>query len=478
MATRYRQVADPSVLVGHFRLSKNRPALDGWPRATAGGWYLDVEPSLPVREVAVGSETVGWMLGYPVAADGGLADPRIQLSSAGEEAEEQIFAFSGRFVAILVKVGRPRVYLDPLGTYGVLYSPDTETVSSSTFLVSDVPDDRIDLLEAVGMPGKEFIFPFGLTGRKNVDFLMPNHFLDLKTFTIERHWPKGPITREAEGDGPVAEILHRLQKNISAVAKAGPLQMSLTAGRDSRMLLAAARDLVEDITLITFAIDDAVGRPDANIAPRIARTLGLRHRLLAAETPSRHDMDLFVYRTSCQVDEPRGVRLLRPMSRLDPAQPYLMGVGGELGRESYWLPGDSEDMEFGVEELLRHKKIPPLPEIVDRAEAWLDGLPQVDPLLALDLFQIERGFGGWSGFLMYGFPDAGSYQFMPYSDRALLHAMARLPANFRVEQRLPEKIFELAWPELADFPYNEVAFGWHGAYQQLRKTARKLLKGR
>lgn len=416
------------------------------------------------------------MLGYPVASDGRFAGPQIPLAADGDEAEREIYSYAGRFVAILAAGGTPRVYLDPLGTYGVMFSAETETVSSSTFLVSDAADDRVELLEAVGMPGKEFVFPFGMTGRATVDYLMPNHFLDLETFGIERHWPKGPIERQSDAHGLVDEILQGLRKNIEAVAQGGPFQMSLTAGRDSRMLLAAARDFVDAVTLVTFAIEDSVGRPDTNIAPRIAARLGLRHRVLAAEMPNRRDIDLFVYRTSCHVDEPRGVQLLGPMARLEPTQPYLMGIGGELGRESYWLPGDTEEMLLGVDGLLEHKKIPPWPEFINRAEAWLDGLPGVDPLYALDLFQIERGLGGWSGFLMYGFPNAGAYQFMPYCDRALLSAMARLPADFRMQQRLPEMIFEMAWPELADFPYNEVAFGWAGAYRRLRKVAKRVLR--
>jgi hypothetical protein len=251
--------------------------------------------------------------------------------------------------------------------------------------------------------------------------------------------------------------------------------MSITAGRDSRMMLAAARPLIDNINLVTLAINDRIGRPDTNVAPRIARATGARHRVIHCRRPSRNGVALWVYRTGCMVDELRGLRLIRAMRKLDPTQPYVMGSGGESGRAEYWRAGDTEDTAIDGEGLVGRTNTRLHPEVHRRANKWLETLPVRNALTILDVFQIEYD-AGWLGFLMYGYPDAGRYHFFPYSDRRVLEAMLRLPGEYRWKQRLADDIVSMEWPELGAFPYNEAAFGVLGMYRRARHWARETFK--
>ncbi|NIA25996.1 MAG: hypothetical protein GWP04_10580 [Gammaproteobacteria bacterium] len=485
LPSRYEGLFDVTELVGQFRVSSDSLEVpNGWREHRIGPWQLVHDRAIPARRIIMEDRVIGWLVGYPVSPEGtmviGDLDWSFENGDAGheEEVEQILYSHGGRFVAFLFAPHRPRVYVDPMGSLGVLFSADQRIVASSPFLIprTSPPDDRTELVQALGVPGSEAIYPFGLTPRASIDYVMPNHYLDLTDWTVKRHWPTGDIEYVEDPATMVREIMRGIRKNIGAVVRSGPAQMSLTAGQDSRALLACSREYLDDITFITFSLSDTIGRPDRNVAPRIARSLGLSHRLIRASKHTRLDDARWVYRTGCIVDEPRGRRLIRAMDRLDPNKPYLLGTSGEVARGLYWRSDDTPSTPLTAESVLKRKKIVPHPEILARARRWLEELPVHDTRTKLDLLQIERGLGGWNGFLMYGFPHAGRYHLFPYNDRGIFGAMLRLPPEYRRNQLLVHDIIAATWPELRRFPFNEGTFGVYGAYQRFRRFAKKVLR--
>jgi len=423
------------------------------------------------------------MVGYPVSPEGELVMNDLEWdtgpgAASDEEVEHLLYTYSGRYVALLCGGNLARVYVDPIGSLGVLYCPSQGIVTSSMFLIPESADtgDRTELVNVLGIPGSEAIYSFGLTPRESVDYLLPNHYLDLSDWTVHRHWPAGDFDYAQDPASVVAEIAGGVRKNVRAIVRNGPVQMSLTAGRDSRMMLACSREMVGDITFVTIALNDRMGFVDRNVAERMAHRMGLRHRLLRAGAPSTREAALWVYRTGCMVDEPRGIRALGAMGMLDATQPYLMGIAGELGRESYWLERDRADTHIGPGELLDRKGTPRHPEILRRATKWFEELPVRNALTTLDLHQIERGLGSWHGFLMYGFPGTARFHSFPYNDRRVFEAMLRLPADYRWSQLLTRDLIASEWPELAAFPYNEAAYGAYGALTRTRRYVGRQLR--
>lgn len=474
---------DVSDLAGQYRLSRTSlPAPPGWLRQEIRGWQLIHEPSLPALPIIAENTPVGWMLGHPVGPDGRLIRDRIVWPAVGNQPdyrriEEDIYSHAGRYVALLLFPSGPRVYLDPMGSIGVQFCPMQKIVSSSPFLIPYTADtrDRGDLIEAISAPGSHLFVPFGLTPRHGIDWLLPNHYLDLTDWTTHRHWPDDAIDPSGDPRPLVDRIVSALEKNLAAVIQEGPVQMSLTAGRDSRTLLAVAREYISSITFVTLSLPDPIGRTDRNVAPRIARAMNLRHRMLRHRRASPVDMERYAYRTGCMVRDPRAQRAVRTMGQLNPEEPYVMGLGGEVGRANHWRADDHPTAQLSPEQYLMRRNIPPLAEIVRRGRHWFDHLPSTNTLTVLNLLEIELETGGYDSWYAFGFPGAGRFHFHPFNDRTIFDAMLRLPPAYAREQRLTDDIVALRWPELAKFPYNEPGFGPYGFYRRARRRVRRVV---
>ena len=125
------------------------------------------------------------------------------------------------------------------------------------------------------------MYPLGLTPRDGVERVLPNHFLDLSDWTLVRRWPTAPLVFDADPvtvQHMVGEVTRRA---IAALARDHVLQSPLTAGRDSRALLACARGMADRMTLFTAELPrELVGWRDVTVATAIARRFGLRHVVL------------------------------------------------------------------------------------------------------------------------------------------------------------------------------------------------------
>ena len=274
--------------MGQFRLSEaaiETPA--GWREEVIESWHLVHDRAPPVMHITSEGDPVGWILGQPVVETGTLLTVDFEVSSrsrtVGSDLVESLLDdFAGSFAVIIVGLDVPRLYLDGTGSMGVVFSADQEIAASSLFLISytDPDDDRLALVRGRGAFGYDPHLHYGLTVRSSVDWVPPNHYLDLVEWRAVRYWPPDEFSFTTDIEKTVAFVADRLSRNIRAVVETGSSQMSLTAGEDTRLLLACARDLVTGIEFVTHAIPDHSGRIDVSAARHIARTMKLRHRVV------------------------------------------------------------------------------------------------------------------------------------------------------------------------------------------------------
>ncbi len=466
---------------GQFILSKCEKCLPNkWETRDIGDWFLASHKTLPVIELSrANGRATGWLLGYPITENAEMLTSNLVLRDdlcIAEQFESWLCSLSGRFACIYLGAETQRLYLDSCGSLAVVYSTNRQSVASTTTLVGDMEaDGDHELINALGMPESDAWYPSGLTPMKNVRRLLPNHYLDLEKWTPVRHWPRPcDLERKTDFESTVQEVVHGLKKNIVAVSKQFPLQMSLTAGRDSRMLLACSRDVLHRIKFHTgvwvpSGVDSAIGW-------QLAKGLKLNHVTLGVKLATQEELDDWQIRTGhCVSGE---IWRIHPTSRkIDAHRAFLPGCAGEVGRAYYWRDGDEKLPGFTAPEILKRTKLPQFSRILSETELWLDEISGLEWNTILDLTYIEQRLGCWAGPLQYGQDGMHKARLFPFNDRSIFRAILNSPVEPRRKQLLAEEVLACEWPELLELPFNKLT-GAAGIFQSWRNMIYALASDR
>lgn len=455
---------DPSRLLGHFALGRSLPPEPPrWQRRQVGGWTLVHEPSLPALELHDSDGVpIGWVVGHLIdlqaetLVTGPLRAPVDgEAGAAGPSFEDWLYEFAGRFVVIVLGP-RPRLYPDGGASLPVLFSAALERAASSPFLLS-APDGTIPdspLVDMLSLFEADSCFTLGATSHAQADLLLANHVLSLDCWEQSRIWP--PAHFDFDDVGSLVErVATTLEKTISSVTATGCPNVGLTAGGDCRVFVACSRRVLDRVRFFTAAFPDELGVIDLATAPTLAERFCLQHRILPWLEPSLADIELFMYRTGCLAGEQRGRRAAPTYNQLGGSEVYISSVGAEISRAIGRQHFDKVNVRLTPRALIMRFGLELNLEYLRRAADWLAKLPEgLSRLNALTLFYAEMDNYAWGGPLTTAYPEAYSFALYPYTHRAVLDAIFRLPNDYRLSGRLREDIIAARWPELLKVPIN------------------------
>ncbi|MBK8211773.1 MAG: hypothetical protein IPK78_19290 [Rhodospirillales bacterium] len=168
------------------------------------------------------------------------------------------------------------------------YASDPALLADLLNLKPDPEAEKFLQLIKIGMGMREYYFPGDVTRYAEVKHLQANHFLDLKEHSHHRFFPCDPIEEQ-----PLEDVAHRaatmLRNIVEGAHERFPLALALTAGMDSRLVLAATKSISQNVLYYTIAHplrmkDQAVpsSDPDIKIAARLCAKLGLSHQVVPA----------------------------------------------------------------------------------------------------------------------------------------------------------------------------------------------------
>lgn len=483
-------------LPGQFILGKTEDFVpEGWIIESSGSWILGRHPSLPrIRLLGNGDRTIGWILGYPIDGNGVLFGERDTIAvpwlSGWQESrvEQFVYGFGGRFLAVFVDSPRMRLYLDPCGSLSVVYSAHSQVVASTPNLIpyEDATRDQVDLIRDIGIPLTNAMYPLGLTPRFNIERLLPNHYLDLSDWKASRHWPKQPLRHEGSVDGAIAAVSTITKRNIAAVVSRYPAYLRLTAGGDSRMLLACARDVADRLELLTVPIQDEGAIIDVDIARKIAKRFRMRHFVPRFQEPKEEDLDEWMYRIGYSTGELRGWQAATMFKQANPAYAQLDGAIGALERGAWYIRGDTVSSRITPERLQSHCGGPGNAQTLARLQKWLETVPADNALQILDIFYLEQRLGCWGGVFPYSEGGNPGPVIFPMCHREVIERMLTLPLQYILSgfylyelthtgpPPFMQAIIEREWPELLAWPFNKPT-GLMRLALAARRARRKLM---
>lgn len=442
-----------------------------------GDFWLSVGPSLPMISVLSQSgQQMGVLLGFPI--DLGRQSLIAEVWHVPADIETDTDAgihrilrqLGGQYIWICLTSFFSRIYPDAITQVTCVWDQSNQSAGATTNAILAPCDylERFDepLFTRLGVIGEGW-FPAGLTAHSGVKRLLPNHFLDLDTWTTHRMSVVPAQDAELTPDETVNIISAAVQCQISALI-AGPktLVVALTAGRDSRAVLACARPWADRIQAVTVTGGDR-HQVDGFVAQQIAKSVGVAHLCLPRQIANQAQQDLFLRRGGhCFGDS--NMKYHPSIAPLADKTVFVGGLGGEIARAVFWRKDDTADMHISPALIMGRLGLPRDPKAEAFIEAWLNHLPTgISAQGVWDLVYLELRQGPWGTAQFCADPTLVRHApLMTYDTVALMLA---LPDDWKKQSRLNAALVATQWPELAQHPYNTA-----GRLQDIWAAARRV----
>lgn len=448
---------------GQFMVSKGAVP-ENWNVEILNGWNLATHPDLPVCSIVDSKNAhIGWLLGYGVLDDelhdsGPLTLDDHKGALTDESIEKFVYSFGGRFAAVISKGPVERIYLDPAGTLALVYSVREAAVASTGSLLARFTKESHPLDEwLIDALGPDKFYPAGLTPFQGIQRLLPNHYLDLQRWAPVRHWLNQSMPRVSDIEIPrqVEKIASGIRRNIEAVVAKHTTYVGLTAGKDSRMILACSRDLLPRMCAMTFDYGKR-GRLDVVTASHVARRIKIDHRVLpVTEVPVALEhwyLERIGYAGGSGKVRDFYYACKRHL-RADHA--FLTGFSGEVGRQplSYKFGQRTTTEYTSASEVLDVLRLPDVMPFRQAVGSWLEGTHCDDVSAMTAQMYLELRVGCWASPHMYGTAPF-AVNLTPFCHREVYAAMLALPLWYWGQHRIANDVINHQWPELASVPYD------------------------
>jgi hypothetical protein len=262
--------------------------------------YLSAHPELNVVHRAFADVSLT-LLGYildpnqPEADDSAIIDQLLGKMHAAKDVGDIIQStetLGGRWILIAGVKDKWILFNDPCGYRAAHY---TAHPGENNFWCASQPGlfpfvmNLIEDADAIDFPdtsknehwgNKEYIFPGDSSIYKEIKHLLPNHYLNLISGEVRRYWPNKPL-EAIDFNDCIHESSRFLITTMQAVAMRFSLSLALTAGRDTRLILASSKKIAEKIHYFTGIYwTSNKNSPDIAIAVKLLSRLNLKHQAI------------------------------------------------------------------------------------------------------------------------------------------------------------------------------------------------------
>jgi hypothetical protein len=364
--------------------------------------------------------------GRPIVWNGDSADGRAPLDPSFW-LDPPVDELDGRYVGVRVLDGEVTVFADALGAYPVYRREGM--VSNNAAVLRGSSSMRMDVLASLLGGG------WSLSG-------------DPVWEGVDRIQPQAPRPRP-EFDPDRAAALLTVAVRALADAPGRPSVVPVTAGRDSRLVLAAALAAGIDFETTTGG---APGHPDVEIGQELARVAGVPWKLIEHDP---HGSVLSDWRRAAELLwlTSSGTASLADAagfpfgSRPGPLPLWHSGQGGEIARSYYGERADADHLyrrfvgrRPGRAEILNTDGQRLVREQIDAFAG------EAAPGDLGDLFYLHRRMGTWAG------PTHGAVEYVR-DTTSPLWSVRLLPDLLGSHGRFHQQVLERLAPQLMEVPY-------------------------
>jgi hypothetical protein len=374
---------------------------------------------------------------------------------------------AGRWVIILQDNRNIFLFTDPCGWRQVYYYYDgtnvwcasqPELIAKNTSLLWNTNDMLLQFLMNPEFSRNESAWIGSHTIYENCYHLMPNHYLDTIAVKQVRFYPTNelPVRKTYDIIRSAASILKGI---IMAITYRNSAIVTLTSGWDSRVLLAATKDVSKDIVYYVDKMgifnDD---HPDVWVPRKLSKKLNIE---LKVENSNDNLPGWFVSILANNITNVRVMpktKMIYNKLRNAENRVNINGSGSEICRNFFDKYCNIDQKEIGSEQLVRLFGFKSAPIFaVQEIDNWRMGLDVqfVSGLSVLDLLYWEQRMGNW-GTQYAAEQDIAVEDISPFNCRLLIETLLSSPRHMRSAPDFPiyRELINAMWPEVLSYPIN------------------------
>lgn len=386
--------------------------------------------------------------------------------SSKEDLQHQISYMSGRFLLLYIDKNSSIIIGDAFGLRRLFYGRIQErlvlTSSPKLFLDAFNLDLKISDEKKYFINSCLYKNPNGESawfGDSSIDDrlskLIPNHFLNLKTLKSSRiAIPKETFKNNADLIKYASEILKGTYSSI--VKHFNPIQ-PLTAGWDSRVLLAASKHVKENIKYYVFKRrNDNEYEMDVNIPTDLSKTLNINFNVFKPEALNNNFLNEYKKEHIIPRILPKTSDIQYHYSKNYNSKVInVTGIGAETARSFYGYTKCKISLNMLQIFSGYYKKIPFIDNQIKRWYQNAKDFAKSNNIDLLDLFYWEQRVGNWGS----QFPaeqDIAVEEIAPFNNRILILSLLQAESSTRrsPDYKLFKDLIEYMWKESMSQPIN------------------------
>jgi hypothetical protein len=379
---------------------------------------------------------------------------------------------AGRWVIIFQDLTDTYLFTDPWGSRQVFYYADgqqfwcgsqPEIIRANHPLSWTTEKELITFLTNPVFARRDSAWAGAKTIYHQCFHLLPNHYLRVNHPEPIRFYPSTSRPASIRSTTEVVESSGLLLKGIlAALTERYEVCLALTAGRDSRLLLAASKDVCEHIEYYVYRSSNPGDNPDVWVPKGLAEQLNVQ---FVVRSPVDELPGWFVSMLSQNVTGARDRtpnrftydKLIRGEDRIN-----ITTIGSEISRSWYDKYCKISPMKMYSADLAQIFGYEGDAFVAQELNAWKKGINYELPegLNLLDILYWEQRLGNWAA-QSPAEQDIAIEELSPFNCRLLIEILSATPRHLRAAPDYPlyKQLMQFLWPEVLSAPFNPTRKG-------------------
>lgn len=376
---------------------------------------------------------------------------------------QKTFKYSGAYLVFHYDKNKDelKIFTDTAAQYELFYtvtdygeavaSSNHKLISEITPLIEDNSPEAFEFYNSEAFIKKR-AFITNYTNYLNLKRLNPNHYLDFNSGKSIRYFPNEKIKNTTIKEASL-KCSKMIKGYIHAAAFRNQLLIPVTSGWDSRLLLAASKEISEKVVYHLFFNKKENCAYDKNIPIKLLYKLNLTFFIVHSNVYIKKDINKeaeenILFPTSF---------IYKNIKNFYSRFPEYLALNGNIS-EIVRLEFD-EVFKLTPKKIAFIEKYPFLTYALKRYSTWFEnnnGLFKQYGYRSLDMLYWEENCGNWVSKLKTENRFMGYEIYSPFNSRDFLLTIYGLPKKYRRKQNpiVYKNMIKLLWPEVLAYPIN------------------------